>query len=73
MIQFLSLSAPQNDPVKPGKSISKTLIHVKYYFLELEIQTLAMKTKRTLINTPFNSANRTIFRLIHSQKKSFTH
>lgn len=73
MIQFLSLSAPQNDPVKPGKSISKTLIHVKYYFLEPEIQSLAMKTKSTLINVPFNSANRTIFRLTHSQKKPFTH
>lgn len=73
MIQFLSLSAPQNDPVKPGKSISKTLIHVKYYFLEPEIQSLAMKTKNTLINVPFNSANIATFRLACSQKKAFTH
>lgn len=68
LLPFPLLSAPQNDPGKLGKSISKTLIHVKYYFLAPEIQSPAMKTKSTLINVPSNPANRALFRHTHTQK-----
>lgn len=66
----LIVVSSSNDPVKPGKSISKTLIHVKYYFLEPEIQSLPVKTKSTLISVPFNLANIAIFRRSLALKKN---
>lgn len=72
LLPFPLLSAPQNDPGKLGKSISKTLIHVKYYFLAPEIQSPAMKTKSTLINVPSNPANRALFRHTHKKKSLYS-